>query len=651
MDVKNCNNFISYVGFEEHEMQDFDSSRRDLTDENSIKLLSGEAIVAKAKNVLMFEPVSELKQGISGLLAITNFKLTFVTAEENVDDIHQQNHLLGYTDICLSNVDNIYLIGDKKRKLTTGVSVPSKVKGIFIVCKNLRTWSFSFKFSDIGDGRNILNALLHHAFPTKHYLLFAYEYSEPYYSSLDKEIQLFRKRTDWQSELDRTYRKNNLLQKSWRISRANEQFRLCISLSEYIIVPASVTDDQLTKAAWHFQGSRPPIWSWSNDSGAALVKMAELNISIPDRTQENIMLENIRKNHPKKIQPVIIELNKDISIKSVSYSFTKLVELCSPDSIRQFIHQENNFYSLLENTKWLKHVSLCLRKSVEACEELNDGVPVILQEGSGRDFCCIISSLVQLLLDPHFRTIVGFQSLIQKEWVAAGHPFCDRLGHLKNDGSEKAPLFLLYLDCVWQLCQQFPAYFEFTETYLTTLWDSTHVSIFETFIFNSERDRVKAASDPTNQLVLRSVWDWCEQFSDHDIQLFYNPLYAPALADSKLHQIKPNHGISNLEIWSQCYFRWIPHLIINNGGKNQIEMYARLLQNDLAQLKIDANEATVTSSNIDQLSTCLLQMNINSFYPFSNKSSGNNVSTPIMNASFIMNESMIDSQSLLTTTD
>ncbi|CAB0045294.1 unnamed protein product [Trichogramma brassicae] len=571
----------------------------------------------------MFEPVSESKQGISGLLAITNFKLTFVTAEENVDDIHQQNHLLGYTDICLSNVDNIYLIGDKKRKLTTGVSVPSKVKGIFIVCKNLRTWSFSFKFSDIGDGRNILNALLHHAFPTKHYLLFAYEYS----------------------------------------------------LSEYIIVPASVTDDQLTKAAWHFQGSRPPIWSWSNDSGAALVKMAELSISIPDRTQENIMLENIRKNHPKKIQPVIIELNKDISIKSVSYSFTKLVELCSPDSIRQFIHQENNFYSLLENTKWLKHVSLCLRKSVEACEELNDGVPVILQginhkcllisvignfliyisfkiaEGSGRDFCCIISSLVQLLLDPHFRTIVGFQSLIQKEWVAAGHPFCDRLGHLKNDGSEKAPLFLLYLDCVWQLCQQFPAYFEFTETYLTTLWDSTHVSIFETFIFNSERDRVKAASDPTNQLVLRSVWDWREQFSDHDIQLFYNPLYAPALADSKLHQIKPNHGISNLEIWSQCYFRWIPHLIINNGGKNQIEMYARLLQNDLAQLKIDANEATVTSSNIDQLSTCLLQMNINSFYPFSNKSSGNNVSTPIMNASFIMNESMIDSQSLLTTTD
>lgn len=49
------------------------------------------------------------------------------------------------------------------------------------------------------------------------------------------------------------------------------------------------------------------------------------------------------------------------------------------ESVRQFLIQESNFYSLLESTKWLKYVSYCLQKSVEASELLNTGVPVILQ--------------------------------------------------------------------------------------------------------------------------------------------------------------------------------------------------------------------------------------------------------------------------------
>lgn len=52
------------------------------------------------------------------------------------DNNHQQNHLYGYTDTCLTNIDEIYLIvGDKKKKLLPGNLVPSKVKAIFITCK------------------------------------------------------------------------------------------------------------------------------------------------------------------------------------------------------------------------------------------------------------------------------------------------------------------------------------------------------------------------------------------------------------------------------------------------------------------------------------------------------------------------------------
>lgn len=68
--------------------------------------------------------------------------------------------------------------------------------------------------------------------------------------------------------------------------------------------------------------------------------------------------------------------------------------------------------------------------------------------------------------------------------------FSDRLGHVINsDTSEQSPLLLLFLDCTWQLLQQFPEEFEFSETFLTTLWDSAFLPIFDTFLFNSEHDR------------------------------------------------------------------------------------------------------------------------------------------------------------------
>lgn len=229
--------------------------------------------------------------------------------------------------------------------------------------------------------------------------------------------------------------------------------------------------------------------------------MADLLPTITDRTQENILLEHIRRSHPEKRQPVVMDLAKDCpSPKDVHTSFCKLRELCTPDSIRLFKAQDFKFYGLLDSTKWVQYVSLCLTKAAEAAEDLSEPHPttVVLQEGTGQDLNCVISSLTQLLLDPHWRTMHGFQSLIQKDWVAVGHHFAYRLGHILSDDVESSPLLLLYLDCVWQLLQQFPTAFQFSETYLTTVWDSAHVTIFETFLFNCEHDRVKSEKVTTS---------------------------------------------------------------------------------------------------------------------------------------------------------
>lgn len=70
--------------------------------------------------------------------------------------------------------------------------------------------------------------------------------------------------------------------------------------------------------------------------------------------------------------------------------------------------------------------------------------------------------------------------------------------------AQTAPVFLLFLDCVWQLVQQFPSHFQFTETYLTTLWDCAHNQLFDTFLFNCPRDRELAVAKVSSWRVIAS---------------------------------------------------------------------------------------------------------------------------------------------------
>ena len=47
---------------------------------------------------------------------------------------HDKLHL-GEHDVCLSNVDALYILGDKKRKLIPGRNASEKVKGLYVLCK------------------------------------------------------------------------------------------------------------------------------------------------------------------------------------------------------------------------------------------------------------------------------------------------------------------------------------------------------------------------------------------------------------------------------------------------------------------------------------------------------------------------------------
>lgn len=267
------------------------------------------------------------------------------------------------------------------------------------------------------------------------------------------------------------------------------------------VVPKSLTDSEYLKLCESFRCKRAAIWVWSLGN-ASLVRMADL---LPDllnnpkevtHSNESLMLEHIRNCSELKCAPRYLELTKGLpSVQDVQSSYIKLQALCTPVDDRKLTEDDEKFLTLLDKTSWMLYSSLCLKTANEAAGYLRSGESVALQENDGRDMCCLVSSLVQVLLDPFYRTITGFQVLIQKEWVALGHPFSDRMGHVYTKQADKSPIFLLFLDCVWQTLQQFPESFEFSETFLTTIWDAVFMPIFDTFQFNCEYDRLVAVKE------------------------------------------------------------------------------------------------------------------------------------------------------------
>ncbi|GFQ78456.1 myotubularin-related protein 10-B [Trichonephila clavata] len=243
-------------------------------------LLPGEVVISQAENILKFNTLSELNKGISGLLICTNFKLSFLTAENFPSNLHQKNALLGENDICLINIDSVYHVNNGKRKKLSVSCTSANIEIIEVHCKDFRIYTFSFKFSPQHQ-RSVINTIIHHAFVPRINLVFAFDYKQPspFPEESENHSLLFTRSCDWEAELERCKCPG------WRVTLANEKFLLCESLPECFVVPSILLDMNLNKSAPHFAGHRVPTWSWGMSSGASIVRMAALDANISDSRQ------------------------------------------------------------------------------------------------------------------------------------------------------------------------------------------------------------------------------------------------------------------------------------------------------------------------------------------------------------------------------
>lgn len=75
----------------------------------------------------------------------------------------------------------------------------------------------------------------------------------------------------------------------------------------------------------------------------------------------------------------------------------------------------------LQETKWFQHVHLVLKGASRMAKLLQDGYSVLVHCSHGWDRTAQLTSLAQLLLDPYYRTIRGFEQLVEKVCILSSY--------------------------------------------------------------------------------------------------------------------------------------------------------------------------------------------------------------------------------------
>ncbi|XP_065919668.1 uncharacterized protein [Dysidea avara] len=268
-----------------------------------------------------------------------------------------------------------------------------------------------------------------------------------------------------------------------------------------------------------------------------------------------------------------VEADSPPSFKNVRHSFTKLQALFENKV------SDSEYLSVLDESRWLKYISELLKVSCEVCVALHEErSSVMVCYEAGWDRTTQIVSLAQLMLDPYYRTMEGFQVLIQKEWLWFGHPFASR--HSSNR-SVRGPVFLQFLDCVWQIQEQCPSAFEMNDKFLETLVDYSYSGLFGTFLVNQESDRHKNLIpylDDDGLITIDnstvSFWAWLAMVNATE-KTFYNEAYCPELYTG---MISPECGVAALSLWTSYYCRFNP--------KENVSTASNLRQNTSALLQL-----------------------------------------------------------------
>lgn len=451
---------------------------------HDVLMLGGETEVLRHPEVVGSCSIMTL-EGLTGELVLTNYRLIF-------DPYNRNPKTMNSVQVPLALINKVDFVPD-------GV-FPT----LMIHCKDFRMLAFSFSVSEktLSEFRDKLVEL---SLPNDETLSFAFTH----------QLKVGEPAVDgWKlyNQMDEFKRLNMVHDPNFRIYD-NVDFKLCDTYPRYLVFPSQVSVDELLQTAAFRSKGRVPVITWKHAGTHATLSRCSQPITGMLRKRNKAdekLIDCIREINPTNsdmlsfmdARPLKAAVGNAIMGKGfenmANYGQADL-QFLGIDNIHvirgshERLHEvmyggdedDDNFLSRLENSQWLAYVRLILGSSVRIVEEMEDqGRSVIVHCSDGWDRTSQLCALACLMMDPYFRTLNGFAILIEKEWLSYGHKFGQRFGHTNPnfEDEQRAPIFIQFIDCVYQLIKQFPTAFEFNEDLLLEVVDACRDCRFGTFV-------------------------------------------------------------------------------------------------------------------------------------------------------------------------
>uniref|UniRef100_A0A8C5BH00 phosphatidylinositol-3,5-bisphosphate 3-phosphatase n=1 Tax=Gadus morhua TaxID=8049 RepID=A0A8C5BH00_GADMO len=470
-----------------------------------VALLPGEERVTDKELIY----ICPFNGALKGKVFITNYRLFFKSTEAALT-----------LDVPLGVISRVEKMGGASSRGENSY-------GLDITCKDMRSLRFALK-QEGHSRRDIFEILSKYAFPLSH--------SQPLFSYLSQEKY---EENGWSiyKPLEE-FRRQGLPNERWRITFINKNYELCDTYPTILAVPYRASEEDLRRVAAFRSRGRIPVLSWiQRDNQAAIARCSQplVGMSGKRNKDDERYLELLRETNGT---PKLTIFDARPSVNAVAnkatgggyegdeYQNAELIFLDihnihvmreSLKKLRDIVYptvEESHWLSSLESTHWLEHIKLVLAGAIRVADKVSGGKSVVLHCSDGWDRTAQLSSLAMLMLDSHYRTLRGFEVLIEKEWLSFGHKFAS-----------------------------FPTAFEFNERLLATVLEHLYSCRFGTFLFNCESMR---------ELNTVSLWSYVHSSSTR----YLNPFYTPESG----RVLYPVASMRHLELWVSYYIRWNPRI-------------------------------------------------------------------------------------------